>query len=164
MIRTLVAIAICAALCAANAFAQDNPPKTPEQVAAQQEIDKLSAEKALLDAQTAKFNAEQDADNARKEAEVDKIKAEKDLITAATPNIAGAPKGTVTFDDKAAVTIENTVKVYEAVNDAALIVAKGILNGRPKEGVIKTDKPEVQARVGLVMTLFDFVSRCVYTV
>lgn len=77
MMRTLVVVAVCFGLCGANAFAQANAPKTPEQIAAQQEIDKLNAEKALLDAQTAKFKAEQDAEKARKQVEVDRLTAEK---------------------------------------------------------------------------------------
>jgi len=158
--RTLLVVAVCFGLCGANTFAQDSPAKTPEQIAAQQVIDQLNAEKALLDAQTAKFKAEQDAEKARKQVEIDrltaekalldaqtageksvrqdeidKIKAQKDLITAATPNITGAPKGTVTFDDKGTVTIENTVKAYEAVRDAAATIAAGIVTGSPADKV-----------------------------
>ena len=60
----------------------DDTPKTPEQIAAQQEIDKINADRALLEAQTAKFKAEQDADKARKQVEIDRITAEKALLEA----------------------------------------------------------------------------------
>jgi hypothetical protein len=149
------------------AFAADPPQQTPEQIAAQQKIDQIKADTALLQAQTAQYQAQQDAEKARRQAptdqltaqkglvdaqnasvtaqntadaakrqaEIDKLKAQKDLITAATPNITGAPKGTVTFDDKAASGIENTVKAYEAVHEAAATIAQSIRNGRAPNSV-----------------------------
>lgn len=90
------------------------------------------------------------SEKSNRQDEIDKIKAQKDLITAATPNITGAPKGTVTFDDKAAVTIENTVKAYEAVRDAAATIAQGIVKDHPNDSVyVILGTGDVTAQTGL---------------
>jgi hypothetical protein len=147
MIRCVV-IALCLMVTAANAMAQEET-EGPD-------IEQIKAETELLKAQTEQFKAEQDAEKARKQAdldqlasekavidaraaaekqarqdEIDKLKAQKELITAATPSVTGAPAGTVSFDDKAALTIENTALAYKAVDTMATEVASAITKKIP---------------------------------
>ena len=89
----------------------------------QSEIDRLTAEKDLLDVQNASEASK------RKDA-LDKLKAQKDLIDAAALKIEGAPAGKVTYDDKGASAIENTVMAYETVNGLARPIADAIVRGR----------------------------------
>jgi hypothetical protein len=102
--------------------------KKAEQEAAKQEkqseIDRLKAEKDLLDVQNSS------AQSTRKD-EIDKIKAQKDLIDAASLKLSGAPEGTVTFDDKGASAIENTIMAYEAFAAIAKPIADAIVQNRP---------------------------------
>jgi hypothetical protein len=93
----------------------------------QAEINRLTAEKSLLEAQTA-------IEKAKRQEEIDKLKARKDLIEAATANIAGRLEGAVTFDDKGATSIENTVRAYEALQTLAPAIAAEIVKER-NEGV-----------------------------
>lgn len=80
MKRKWIVIALTAAL--GLLAAEDTPPKTPEQIEAELRIQQLKAEKDLLEAQTAKFKAEQDAEAARKKYELDKLTAEKAMLDA----------------------------------------------------------------------------------
>jgi len=150
MSRLAILIVACLILMPGAVSAQEDQEET-----APSEIDRLKAETDLLNAQTNKLKAEQDAEKAKKQNEIDrikadkdlldaqnatekakrqdeidKLKAQKDLVEAATPDVSGLPKGTVTFDDKAASSIESTVKAYEAVQILAKTVADKILTGR----------------------------------
>lgn len=104
----------------------DDSGKTPEQIAAEARIAELNAQKALLDAQTAKYKAEQDALQARRDAELNKLKAEKDLVSAATPTFTGTARGGVTYDEKTPGTIENAAMAYRAVKEAAKKVVENL--------------------------------------
>jgi hypothetical protein len=95
----------------------------------QSEIDRLTAEKDLLDVENATEASK------RKDA-LDKLKAQKDLIDAAALKVEGAPEGKVTYDDKGASAIENTVMAYETVNALAKPIADAVVKGHAEETYI----------------------------